>query len=150
MSAVWRGRTQLEFPQKLNWLGEGFLPNANVHSRILGSAFIWQNRSGTRWIKFTPISEEAFICLHSLTVIHHFCESQIITSMLYTPCFFYLTGMPWWEYRSYFLAQDACSISHELFRGFVPIVAELTLSWLSVISSSVVSSMDSAPLYSVN
>lgn len=89
--------------------------------------------------------ERAFICLHSLTVIHHFCKRQTITSMLHTPCFFYLAGIPWWEYLSNSLAHR----THAAAAMNYSEVFLLTLSWLCVISLSTGSPTENTLLYSV-
>lgn len=72
------------------------------------------------------LGERAFICFHSLTVIHHFCKRQTITSMLYTPCFFYFAGMTWWEYLSNSLAHRTHAVAPMNYSE----VFFLTLSWL--------------------
>lgn len=88
------------------------------------------------------LRERAFICLHSLTVTHRFCERQTITSMLQTLHFFYLAGMPWWEYLSHSLALRMHAVAPMNY-------SKVTLSGLCVISLSLGSPMENALLYSV-
>lgn len=121
---------------KSSWLREGFLLITNAPSRIAGSTFIWQNCSGAATSNSSHLWEGLHVHPQFDSYSPLLWKADNTIYALYSVLLLSCRNAMMWVSLLFLGTLNACSSSYELFKGFVLIVAYLTLSCLCAISLS--------------